>query len=180
MENQPEKTMPAEQILPEEPYAQHYADLEKSKQENEVKEEATETKPDTQKGFIGLKTAIATGLLLAATAGAGSYANKVYQDENRFPDNYRPVPTAEESSVMHASSAVEIPDAEKLAAEREQIPKPELTEPYVKAEYTATGEPIAQATQQAELDKHWENFEKVHEGHPMNVNDVSAYKNSEK
>ena len=60
------------------------------------------------------------------------------------------------------------------------LPQQELKEPFIKAEYTASGEPVAQANQQAELDKHWENFEKVHEGHPMNVNDVSAYENSEK
>jgi hypothetical protein len=94
--------------LPEEPYHQHYDDLERSKQENEAKEEATESKTDTKKGFSAIKGLLATGTLaLGLTAGGIAIHNEI-QDENRFPDNYRPVP--QEQTYVEASHSV-IPGA---------------------------------------------------------------------
>ena len=113
MENQPETTNSSDQILPEEPYAQHYADLEKSKQENEAKEEAVEAKTDTKKGFASARALLATGALALALP-VGIAMHDKYQDENRFPDNYKPAP--QEQTYVEASHSV-IPGvtAESLA-----------------------------------------------------------------
>lgn len=161
--------------LPEEPYHQHYDDLEKTKQENEANEEATEQKNDTKKGFAGVKALLATGALMMALPAGVAINNKI-QDENRFPDNYRPVP--QEQTYVEASNSVIPPSAAVEEQPQNAIYHPEgyveaISPVDIKTE--SAQDVVLSPENQKALDEHWQNFEKVHEGHPMNVNDVSAY-----
>lgn len=86
----------------------------------------------SEKGF-SLKQKIGTFLL-----GAGLFVGAqgmLSQEKSPFPKDYRNNPT-EEASVVHASTAVEIPDADKLAAEQANELVTPLTEPYVTATHS--------------------------------------------